>query len=495
MHFAKADEIMRRNPRRAVRAPRIMSTYYRAILELLVARGFAAPRAPVRLNKLARIAHPPSLRDHLMPKTVHIIGAGLSGLSAAVRLANAGCKVHVHEATQQAGGRCRSYFDAATNLTIDNGNHLLLSGNHAALGLCAGRSAPRRAGRAGDARNFRSSISRPASAGQLDPTTAGCRCGFSTRRAACPTPRAAIICALMPLIWAAQQQTVGDAIPCEGTLYQRLVQPLLLAALNIDPPEGSAGLAGAVVRETLLAGGQACRPLIARDGLSACSSSPRSSCLQRKGASVRSAMSCARSQSRRTRLGELDFGDDSDCASARRRRGARGSARPCRRAAAGPETPTKFRAIVNAHFRFDPPQAQPPIIGVVNGLAEWLFAFPQPAVGHHQRRRPAGGHAARGTGAGDLAGCLQGRAASRANCRPGRSCASGAPHSRPRRSRMRGGRARSRPAKTCFSPATGPIPGCRRPSRERSGRATAPPISCWPCAVTGLTGQQYRGFQ
>ena len=47
---------MSRNSRRVVRAPRIMSKYYRAILELLVTRGFAAPRAPVRLNKLARIA-------------------------------------------------------------------------------------------------------------------------------------------------------------------------------------------------------------------------------------------------------------------------------------------------------------------------------------------------------------------------------------------------------------------------------------------------------
>ena len=54
-HFEKADEVMRRNPRRVVRAPRIMSKYYRAILELLVTRGFAAPRAPVRLNKVARL--------------------------------------------------------------------------------------------------------------------------------------------------------------------------------------------------------------------------------------------------------------------------------------------------------------------------------------------------------------------------------------------------------------------------------------------------------
>jgi phytoene synthase len=55
-HFAQADEIMKRNSRRQVRAPRIMSKYYRAILELLVARGFALPRPAVRLNKMAKLA-------------------------------------------------------------------------------------------------------------------------------------------------------------------------------------------------------------------------------------------------------------------------------------------------------------------------------------------------------------------------------------------------------------------------------------------------------
>ena len=86
-----------------------------------------------------------------MQKTVHIIGAGISGLSAAVRLAKANYRVHIHEATQQAGGRCRSYFDTATNLTIDNGNHLLLSGNRDALayarsiGTDAALVGPRRA--------------------------------------------------------------------------------------------------------------------------------------------------------------------------------------------------------------------------------------------------------------------------------------------------------------------------------------------------------------
>ena len=68
-----------------------------------------------------------------MTKTVHIIGAGVSGLAAAVRLAKAGHAVHVHEATPQAGGRCRSFYDAATDLVIDNGNHLVLSGNRHVL--------------------------------------------------------------------------------------------------------------------------------------------------------------------------------------------------------------------------------------------------------------------------------------------------------------------------------------------------------------------------
>ncbi len=54
-HFAKSDEIMARNRRRAVRAPRIMSKYYHTILDRLVARGFAPPRQPVKLSKAAKM--------------------------------------------------------------------------------------------------------------------------------------------------------------------------------------------------------------------------------------------------------------------------------------------------------------------------------------------------------------------------------------------------------------------------------------------------------
>ena len=42
----------------------------------------------------------------------------------------------------------------------------------------------------------------------------------------------------------------------------------------------------------------------------------------------------------------------------------------------GLEVPTEFRAIVNAHFRIEPPAELPPILGVLNATVQWIFAFP-----------------------------------------------------------------------------------------------------------------------
>jgi squalene-associated FAD-dependent desaturase len=182
---------------------------------------------------------------------------------------------------------------------------------------------------------------------------------------------------LMPLIWAAQGKLVGDAIPCKGTLYERLVQPLLLAALNVDPPLGSAGLAGAVVRETLLAGGQACRPLIAREGLSAVLVEPAIKLLQDKGASIRFGHELHDFAMSADSIGELKFGDDTITVEPGDAVVMAIPPRPASTLLPGLKAPSKFRAIVNAHFRFDPPKDMPPILGVIGGLVEWLFAFPQ----------------------------------------------------------------------------------------------------------------------
>src|SRR6478672_12249808 len=87
-------------------------------------------------QRAAAVLDRSAVRDHLMPRTVHIIGAGLAGLAAAVKLApSLGAAVVVHEATAYPGGRCRSYFDRAIGMTIDNGNHLVLSGNYSVLGF------------------------------------------------------------------------------------------------------------------------------------------------------------------------------------------------------------------------------------------------------------------------------------------------------------------------------------------------------------------------
>jgi squalene-associated FAD-dependent desaturase len=311
-----------------------------------------------------------------MQKSVHIIGAGISGLSAAVRLANANYRVHVHEATQQAGGRCRSYFDAATSLMIDNGNHLLLSGNRHALAYA--RSIGTEAGLVGPERaQFPFVDLGTGQRWQVDLGAGRLPLWVFDQTRRVPDTGLLDYFALMPLIWAAESKLVGDAIRCKGTLYQRLVQPLLLAALNVDPPEGSARLAGAVVRETLLAGGQACRPLIARDGLSAVLIEPAIKLLQEKGASIRFGHELREFAMSADSVGQLKFGDDTVTVEPG---DAVVMAVPPRAASSllpGLKTPSKFRAIVNAHFRIDPPKDMPPILGIIGGLVEWLFAFPQ----------------------------------------------------------------------------------------------------------------------
>jgi hydroxysqualene dehydroxylase len=311
-----------------------------------------------------------------MQKVAHIVGAGISGLSAAVRLANANFKVCLYEATQQAGGRCRSYFDAATNLTIDNGNHLLLSGNRHALAYA--RSIGTEAGLVGPKRaQFPFVDLTTGKRWQLDLGDGRLPLWVFDSARRVPDTSLRDYLALMPLIWSSPSRLVGEAIPCEGVLYQRLVQPLLLAALNVDPPGGSAGLAGAVVRETLLAGGQACRPLIAREGLSAVLVEPAIKLLQGKGADIRFGQELRGFGSASDRVSELKFGEQAISLAPSDVVVLAVPPRPAASLLPGLKTPSKFRAIVNAHFRFEPPKDLPPILGVVGGLVEWLFTFPQ----------------------------------------------------------------------------------------------------------------------
>ena len=57
---------------------------------------------------------------------VVIVGAGLSGLAAAIRLTEAGHKVRLFDQADHARGRCRSYHDSVLDRRIDNGNDMML---------------------------------------------------------------------------------------------------------------------------------------------------------------------------------------------------------------------------------------------------------------------------------------------------------------------------------------------------------------------------------
>ena len=66
-----------------------------------------------------------------MTGTLHIIGAGVSGLACAVEAAQKEQPVVLYEASKRAGGRCRSFKDSEMEMTLDNGSHVILAGNPA----------------------------------------------------------------------------------------------------------------------------------------------------------------------------------------------------------------------------------------------------------------------------------------------------------------------------------------------------------------------------
>jgi squalene-associated FAD-dependent desaturase len=177
------------------------------------------------------------------------------------------------------------------------------------------------------------------------------------------------------LLWPPRDAAVGDVIACKGTLYDRLLGPLLLAALNTAPPEGSAALAAALLRETIAAGGRACRPLIARDGLGPTFIAPALDWLASRGVTVGFGRRLRTLAIDGGRIAALDFGDETVALGADD--GVILAVPPVVAAALVPglDPPDEFRAIVNAHFRIAPPPATPPIIGVIGGTVEWIFAF------------------------------------------------------------------------------------------------------------------------
>lgn len=309
-----------------------------------------------------------------MSETVHVVGAGLAGLACALRLADAGRRVALYEAARMAGGRCRSYFDASLGLTIDNGNHLLLSGNTAA------RDYAQRIG-ASDALVGPSECAfdfldaRTAERWTLRPNASRIPWWVfvADRRVPGTGPLAYLDAG--KLLFAKDGATIGETMRCRGPLWEKLWRPVLLSALNTEPEEASATLAGAVLRETLAAGGDACRPMVAKGGLGDAFIEPALRTLRAKGVEPRFG----------ARLRELSF-DDSRVAALRfgdaevtlEKGDVVVLATPpwiAQELLPGLVAPDDFRAILNAHFKIAPPPGQPLLLGMIGTLTEWLFAF------------------------------------------------------------------------------------------------------------------------
>jgi hydroxysqualene dehydroxylase len=307
--------------------------------------------------------------------TAYVVGGGLAGLSAAVLLAENGRKVELIEGAPQAGGRCRSYFDPVLGQVIDNGNHLVLSGNHCvrsylhSVGADSALVGPDRA-------EFNFADLSSGAKWTIRPNESAFAWWILSSARRVPDTDPFDYLALLSLLLAGTDKRISDVIRCEGPLWDRLLQPFLLAVLNSDPRNASAALAGAVIRESLAKGGHAYHPRIAHPTLAAAFVDPALEFLKRKGASVRIGQ----------RVRAVTF-DDSRLSALQLPEGAIGvdqgdtvilAVPPwvATELVPGLTAPTEFCSIVNAHFRIAPPAGAPLMTGVIGGLAEWIFAFP-----------------------------------------------------------------------------------------------------------------------
>ena len=311
-----------------------------------------------------------------MRKLVHVVGAGLAGLAAAVQLQRRGAQVVLHEAAGQAGGRCRSYYDPKLGATIDSGNHMVLSGNVATLNYTrAIGAADELVGPSLPEYPFIDLATRARWTVRMSPGRLPW--WIFEPNARVPNTGPDDYLALVPLLFARPGRSVAQTMRCNGPLWDRLLRPLFHAMLNVEPREASAELTGAIVREALIAGGLACRPLVARNGLGSAFVDPALRLLQHGGAAIRlgSRLNEVVFAADNRRVQALIFADEAIAVEANHAVILAVSPEIAQTLVPGLRAPTRFAATVNVHFAVEPPFGLPPVTGLLNATAEWLFAF------------------------------------------------------------------------------------------------------------------------
>jgi squalene-associated FAD-dependent desaturase len=303
-----------------------------------------------------------------------IVGAGMAGLAAAVDLARAGIASEVIDGAAQAGGRCRSYHDPQLGRTIDNGNHLVLSGNRAVMDYLATIGASDRL--SGPEHADFAFADRESGARWTVRINDG-RLPWWIFREGRRVPGTWVgdYLRLGALLQARASETVRDRVNPHGPVWDRLIEPFLLAALNTAAADGSAKLAAAVIRESLGKGGRATRPRIAEPTLAAVFVDPALAYLGSHGATLTLGRRLRALTVAGDRVTGLDFGHGEEPIGADET--VILAVPPWVAETLVPDlvVPDDFRAIVNAHFAYVPPPGTAPMIGVIGATAEWIFAF------------------------------------------------------------------------------------------------------------------------
>jgi squalene-associated FAD-dependent desaturase len=311
-----------------------------------------------------------------MSGTVHVIGAGMAGLAAAVRLGQSGRKVALHDAAGQAGGRCRSYFDETLGCRLDNGNHLLVSGNSAAMAYIAATNAAATFVTA-DIAAFPFLDLKRQERWSVRPTEGRVPWWlFVAGRRVAGTGPLDYLDALK-LARADATATISQTLDPKRAIYERLWVPLAVAALNTEVEQASARLLGMIFAETFGRGGAGLHPLYPKEGLSESLVDPALAVIQAKGANLRFGQRLRRLRFEGERVAALDFGRGEVALEAEDSVVLAVTAPVAKDLIPELGPPDDFRAIINAHFRVDAlPGPAYTFLGLVNGTAEWIFLKP-----------------------------------------------------------------------------------------------------------------------
>jgi squalene-associated FAD-dependent desaturase len=305
---------------------------------------------------------------------VHVIGGGLAGLAAGLKLAASGKHVTIYEAGPACGGRCRSYFDRELGCRIDNGNHLLLSGNDAAMAYLAMIGARDTLGGPG-APVFPFMDLASGERWTLRPSLGRVPWWLFSRERRVPGATLSEHLALARLMAAPADATVGQRLP-RGELTRRLLEPLAVSALNTPTAEGSARLFASVIAGSLARGGVHCIPLYPRDGLSESFVDPAVARLSALGETVKTGYRIAAIGAENGRATSLS-GPEGTITLAPGHSVVLAAPGPVASALLpGTPAPDAFEAIINMHFLADAEPGEAGFTGLIGGLAEWVFVKP-----------------------------------------------------------------------------------------------------------------------